>query len=691
MPDRVLHIFGGSPQEGIRLVESKNIKEDREYTALSYKWGVQPQPILCTKVTITGLKHGFPFFDLPQTIQDALIVTSELGFQYCWVDALCIIQDDDGDKGVQLGSMPLIYSEANVTIGATRAEGATSGFLGPRQVKFPGFGIKFADYWDLAPVQVAVPSPGYCSMAILVDPDIINPQRGEEFLASRGWCLQERLLSPRFLDFRPLQTVYQCNEVFLDSHKASFMDGWVPPDIDGVSYRDKVGEIDWREQRNLHEAAVTLSGWNSTSQFASGEARKPEKWYHWIINVPMPLSIRKPSEKKIADAWYTILRNYTSRNLSQLTDKLNGLSAIAFAYQMQSNDEYYAGIWKTLLPDALMWQLIAGSPIRPRSEKFSGPTWSWSVIPGGIEVAPDLRDAIKSEQEIRIAGFEPTAYRRDLGTPVSFEVEPLRPEAKFGEVKPNAKLIVKGHIIPVRWYRGNDESDESSSQQETSHTQSNPDATTANLPLFPQISAVVLASQWPRPPSGEVAPSDPNWSFDKFCPSAAHLRAQIHDSVESVVMVDIYPDIEMPCAAPDEQGNIDPGPNLFLLPMQEFHAYHSTSEASIIQFFATEEVTDGVAYTISPPKLPISAVREHLEQLPNFKYGSQPASIVRGFILARNSQGLFERVGLFEHKPFPAMAADRDRKDRSWCTEYYLQWFWLHEMLAREPQSVVIV
>lgn len=36
--------------------------------------------------------------NLPPTIQDALRVTQTLGFQYIWIDALCIMQDSEDDK-----------------------------------------------------------------------------------------------------------------------------------------------------------------------------------------------------------------------------------------------------------------------------------------------------------------------------------------------------------------------------------------------------------------------------------------------------------------------------------------------------------------------------------------------------------------------------------------------------------------
>ncbi|KAK0622502.1 hypothetical protein B0T14DRAFT_428531, partial [Immersiella caudata] len=42
------------------------------------------------------LKH-LPTANLPATIQDSIIFSRRLGYQYLWVDALCIVQDDTED------------------------------------------------------------------------------------------------------------------------------------------------------------------------------------------------------------------------------------------------------------------------------------------------------------------------------------------------------------------------------------------------------------------------------------------------------------------------------------------------------------------------------------------------------------------------------------------------------------------
>jgi Heterokaryon incompatibility protein (HET) len=53
---------------------------------------------------------------LPQSIQDAVQCAAELGEKYLWVDALCIIQDDEEHKRFQISQMDRVYGSATLTL-----------------------------------------------------------------------------------------------------------------------------------------------------------------------------------------------------------------------------------------------------------------------------------------------------------------------------------------------------------------------------------------------------------------------------------------------------------------------------------------------------------------------------------------------------------------------------------------------
>lgn len=51
-------------------------------------------------------------FDLRRPPIQSMGVLEKLGVRYLWVDARCIVQDDEVDKAEQLSSMGTIYKQA---------------------------------------------------------------------------------------------------------------------------------------------------------------------------------------------------------------------------------------------------------------------------------------------------------------------------------------------------------------------------------------------------------------------------------------------------------------------------------------------------------------------------------------------------------------------------------------------------
>lgn len=103
------------------------------YLALSYVWGVVEVFKLATKnldelQAAGGLKKVWP--NLPNTIRDAITLTSSLSIRYIWVDSLCIVQDDDRDKISLIPNMHLIYDRAFMTIVAGTGKNAEAGLPG---------------------------------------------------------------------------------------------------------------------------------------------------------------------------------------------------------------------------------------------------------------------------------------------------------------------------------------------------------------------------------------------------------------------------------------------------------------------------------------------------------------------------------------------------------------------------------
>ncbi|PQE20746.1 heterokaryon incompatibility protein [Rutstroemia sp. NJR-2017a BBW] len=100
------------------------------YACLSYCWGTDlDNNVKTLKANLKQHLDGILISVLPKTIQDAVLVCQRLGIRYLWVDALCIIQDDEEDWENESIQMCDIYSGSHITIAAHRVESCKQGFL----------------------------------------------------------------------------------------------------------------------------------------------------------------------------------------------------------------------------------------------------------------------------------------------------------------------------------------------------------------------------------------------------------------------------------------------------------------------------------------------------------------------------------------------------------------------------------
>lgn len=130
--------------KAFRLVENSQ-GSTGQYITLSYCWG---KSLAYTTTTANLQMHkqdgGIKYAQLPKTLQDAVFLVRNLGFQYLWADCLCIIQDDKADWEHEAARMANVYTNAYLTIAATRASHCGEGFLQERKSKDRQM-VSFAD------------------------------------------------------------------------------------------------------------------------------------------------------------------------------------------------------------------------------------------------------------------------------------------------------------------------------------------------------------------------------------------------------------------------------------------------------------------------------------------------------------------------------------------------------------------
>jgi hypothetical protein len=178
------------------------------YVALSYRWGGD-QPWQLTQERDESYRTEIPWDTLPRTIQDAAITVQSLGFYYLWVDSMCIIQNSEVDKAVEINQMTKVYAHATLTIMDKRGERVTDGFLHPRTLPSGTSSMKLRT------------EPGQTQDVTLTFEDAW--EKGDNLiLNTRGWIMQEYILSRRLLIFGTWLTEWRCRR-----ESRVHTDGWM--------------------------------------------------------------------------------------------------------------------------------------------------------------------------------------------------------------------------------------------------------------------------------------------------------------------------------------------------------------------------------------------------------------------------------------------------------------------------------
>ncbi|RMJ06945.1 hypothetical protein CDV36_013449 [Fusarium kuroshium] len=141
------------------------------------------------------LEEGIDVKSLPQTFQDAIEIARGLNVRYLWIDALCIIQneDDHEDWKRECGNMASIYRNSHVTVAAAWANSANDGCF-------------------------TSPDPGVVIGPLMMRnvshlPLFATPKNSEDFpILTRAWTYQERLLAPRVIYFSHQEILWDCLE-----------------------------------------------------------------------------------------------------------------------------------------------------------------------------------------------------------------------------------------------------------------------------------------------------------------------------------------------------------------------------------------------------------------------------------------------------------------------------------------------
>jgi hypothetical protein len=398
-PTRLLEV---SKLDSLRLIETSVAEQGKAvaYAALSYCWG-GPQPFQLTQTNRSAMLAGFEVALLPQTLQDAVRVCRELNLCFLWIDALCIVQDDEMDRMTEIAKMPAVYGNATVSIAATSAERVSDGFLQPRQlVKDPEQAFKI-----------------HCTRQGIAFGSVSLFQAREPYpepLYKRAWAFQERSLPPRTLEFRTFQVVWICKEANRDSNHT---DGWMSKAFEVPATWSAVAELASRDRFRGGSLTYRFFHSNGTARLSDMRMQKSGEPVSFIEG-RMPFYPNVTRRR----TWFDDVTVYSGRKLTDVRDWPLAISGVAEDLGRRTSDTYLAGLWRSTLLAGLMWTPWAHD-IEPREcqqpADFLGPSWSWLSFRGPVFWWVDGDpETIQQEAEILDARTKPLLAEAPYGAVV---------------------------------------------------------------------------------------------------------------------------------------------------------------------------------------------------------------------------------------------------------------------------------
>ncbi|KAJ0164775.1 hypothetical protein CTA2_230, partial [Colletotrichum tanaceti] len=365
LPTRVIDVEAGSPSH-VRLVLTRGVRD--AYAALSHCWGGAISPSLTTE-TLGPFQNSIPVGSLPPNFRDAITITRQLGLRFLWIDCLCIQQDSRSDWEAESKKMGLVYRNSTVTISAMVSTGSKAGILKKDQGVIPV---------NRESITIGMSNTNGSSRISIrrKDPEEENLRRldTESALQTRGWTLQEYILSPRHILYGKSMVYWRCPQRFISP--------------DGLSFGNKSPDTVYKELTNVI--------------------------YSDVLSPPKTT----PCDTKVVlDDYYDLVSAYSWRRLTYASDKLPAFSGLAQRLHPVVGGDYLAGIWSADFRRGLLWTPEMKF-CRHSNAEYRAPSWSWAVTD----------DRVLFEQSVTLGPSPSSAQLLD------YTVQPRVPDNPYGEI-----------------------------------------------------------------------------------------------------------------------------------------------------------------------------------------------------------------------------------------------------------------
>ncbi|KAL8299375.1 hypothetical protein RB593_009323 [Gaeumannomyces tritici] len=351
------------------------ISTSRErYFALSYVWGnVDMCKTVKANFELRQQHQSLSDVPFPKTIRDAMRLVESVGERYLWVDAICMVQDDQEQMSRDIPKMNIVYGQAFATIVTLHGDSAEAGLPGVSP------GTRRPQHIELIRASKGSPNLDYDpdegsgevdTLGITLSPWPLDLHLDVAKWNTRGWIFQEHLLSRRCLFFTRDTVYFQCARHTLSECGTDVYDG---PDPSNSTA--EAGE---------EEPAATAT---------TAAPRRGNVLDH------LPEIRDAPSEKRLGQIfkiYASLVETYTRREFSLKSDIINGFAGVLSVLEKHLESESHAGLPAAVLAHALLWTPAGSIPLRGMTlatvenlnigwPDMQFPSWSWAGWDGPVE------------------------------------------------------------------------------------------------------------------------------------------------------------------------------------------------------------------------------------------------------------------------------------------------------------------
>jgi Heterokaryon incompatibility protein (HET) len=334
---------------------------ESRYIALSYVWGQMSRPMVkLTKRMVrenSGSDESIPLPDnLPKTIEDAIYVTKELGYDCLWNDALCIVQDDNRDLEAQTNSMDIIFSRARLTIVASSGSNADAGLPGTTHQRTIR---QYSQIVRNLPLAQVFPSLN----------DVLHPLSNKYPWNQRAWTLQEKIMSTKILFFTDEQVYFRCGnaafreDIATEPGALSKSIKRIPDPFIWPMYRTPSAP------RQLAAALRPLAEMYLSQSKSKRAAQKQVSSYF--------AQVEHLSEARVVDVYASSLEEYTARTLTFPADRVRGVAGILSTLEPRLG-RFRAGMPIDMLGRGLLWRAARHAIAYRTRQDTQFPSWAWA-------------------------------------------------------------------------------------------------------------------------------------------------------------------------------------------------------------------------------------------------------------------------------------------------------------------------